>query len=92
MKEIVLNHCYGGFGLSEFALEELGDTNEFFDECREDEGMIALIKKYGTEKISGNYAKLEIVEIPDYSTDYYIDEYDGMETLIYVIDGKIHFA
>lgn len=92
MKEIVVNCCYGGFGLSKFAVERLGNDTYFFLEHREDKELIALLKEYGTEKIGGTFAELQIVEIPDNSTDYYIDEYDGMETVIYVVDGKIHFA
>ena len=44
------------------------------------------------EDISGDYAKLKVVEIPDNFTDYEINDYDGVETLIYVIDGKIYHA
>jgi hypothetical protein len=39
-----------------------------------------------------NYAELGVVEIPDDSTDYEINEYDGFESVIYVLDGKIHWA
>ena len=47
---------------------------------------------YDIGKASGFCANLRIVEIPDDYTDYYINEYDGAETLIYVKDGKLHWA
>ena len=39
----------------------------------------------------GDFAKLEVVEIPDNTTDYEFDEEDGYESIIYVVDGKIHY-
>ena len=30
--------------------------------------------------------------IPDNATDWDIEDYDGNETLIYVVDGKIHYC
>lgn len=38
----------------------------------------------------GRLEHLIVVEIPDESTDYYIEDYDGVESVIYVVDGKIH--
>lgn len=89
----VLNKCYGGFSLSQFALDKLGLKSWFdfdnFDSLMVD-ALASLITEFGSEKCSGNFAKLQVVEIPDCATDYQIDEYDGFETIIYVIDGKIH--
>ena len=34
--------------------------------------------------------EFEIVELPSETTDYYIDEYDGYNQLIYVVDGKLN--
>ena len=33
---------------------------------------------------------LKVVEIPDYATDFLIVDYDGQESILYVVDGKIH--
>ena len=44
------------------------------------------------EDVDGYCAELEVVEIPDGATDYYLNEYDGMESIIYVLDGKLHWA
>lgn len=39
---------------------------------------------------SGSFSKLRVVEIPDEATDYMINEYDGSENVIYVLNGKLH--
>lgn len=89
--KLVLNKCFGGFGISDSAAEILGvDEYDFID--RDDENLIALINEKGSDFVSGSFAKLKIVEIPDSYTDYTIDEYDGMERVIYVVNGKLHFA
>lgn len=89
--KLVINKCFGGFGISDSAAEILGiDEYDFID--RDDENLIALIDEKGSEFVSGSFAKLKIVEIPDAYTDYTIDEYDGMERVIYVVNGKLHFA
>lgn len=87
----VLNKCYGGWGLSEFACEKLGIEDDYSGGYTV-EDVAALIKEHGSEKISGRSAQLEIVEIPDTMTDYKIDEYDGFEVITYVVDGKLHEA
>ena len=91
----VLNKCYGGFSISQFAADKLG-LESYFDFDISDSLMVdalaSLITEFGSEKCSGSFAKLRVVEIPDYATDYQIDEYDGFETIIYVVNGKIHRA
>ena len=88
--KLVINQCYGGFGISEWGMEKLGI--EFSDEIsRADMRLIELVEK-SPEKVSGTYAELEIVELPDEMTDFEITEYDGFEEVIYVVNGKIHHA
>lgn len=94
--KIVLNKCYGGFSLSEFACEKLGCGPYDYDYSetlsRTDEKLIDLIETYGSEKCSGEHSAIVVVEIPDEATDWEFDEYDGVEFVTYVIDGKIHHA
>jgi len=92
--KIVLNKEYGGFALSDFACEKLGCRPYDYDVpfLRNDEKLIDLIETYGSEKCSGRYAALVIEEISDETTDWEINEYDGIETVTYVVDGKIHHA
>lgn len=85
--KIVLNKCYGGFSLSEIAIEKLGLSDEYPIINRSDAILIDLVEK---DVASGRHAKLRVVEIPDDATDWEIDEYDGFEVAIYVVDGHIH--
>ena len=87
MRKVVINRCYGGFGLSLFAEEELKKQNIKWstnNEFRENPELIALIEQYGSEVISGEYSNLKIVEIPDKDDlpEYEIDEYDGIEVIL----------
>lgn len=88
--KIVINDCFGGYGLSEDFLDKYG--KEFRGLKRNDPQLIAAIEEFGEEESSDYYAKLHIVEIPDDCTDYYVHEYDGAEDVIYVKDGKLHWA
>lgn len=85
--KIVVNKCYGGFGLSDWAMEQLG-INVYYDIDRTDSRLVELVENF-PEKVDNFYSNLIVVSIPDTSTDWEIDEYDGLETVIYVIDGKI---
>lgn len=83
--KLVINGTFGGYGD--------GVADEFK----------ALVAKYGGERTApelvafveehpDDCGNLKVVEIPDESTDYLIEEYDGAETVYYVINGIIHFA
>lgn len=128
--KVVINSCYGGFSISNFAYKELlrrrgkecyfyewdyhngynridDDPNKHYsvmvitkdfgkhvdkidreyiayyrDEIRTDADLIAMIEEFGSEKCSGRYAELEIVDIPT-GTYFRIDEYDGLENIEY---------
>ena len=86
--KIVINSCYGGFSLSEEAVNALGlrDSHDYV--ARTDKKLIELIES-GMD-CNGRFADLEVVEIPDEATDWEISEYDGCEEIIYVLDGLIH--
>jgi hypothetical protein len=91
-REIVINRCYGGFGLSSMALEiyravprvDLEDTGVFnhaSDIPRDDPILIQTIKTLGLKESAGNFAKLQIIEIPDDvpADGWIIQDYDGTE-------------
>ena len=88
--KIIINKCYGGYGLSNKALNSLGIEYEG-DIERTDPRLVEIVEA-DAEKASGKFAKLKVVEIPDEATDYSVDEYDGFESVIYVVDGKLHWA
>lgn len=87
--KIVINECYGGFGLSEEVAKELG-----YKKCddsvtvRTDPRLIKKIEEKAN--VSDEFSALTVVTIPDNTTDWMIHDYDGMESIWYVVDGKIH--
>lgn len=92
--KIAINKCFGGFGLSDFACEKLGCRTYDYDDMisRTDEKLINLIETYGSVRCNGKHAAIVIVEIPNEATDWEIGDYDGIETVAYVVNGKIHHA
>lgn len=50
------------------------------ESSRTDSALIEVVEELGSERASGPYSKLVVVDIPD-DLDYVIDDYDGIETL-----------
>ena len=75
--KIVINRCYGGFGLSEKAMKFFGVGSEWPDIARNDPKLVECVEKLG-EEANGMYAELKVVEIPD-NVNWEIGEYDGLE-------------
>lgn len=84
MKKVVLNGCFGGFGLSKEAYEFMGlawDGYGFkFSGDRDNPKLIHCVETLG-DKANGSCASLYIEEYDEENFDYYIDEYDGNEDL-----------
>lgn len=84
--KIAINKDYGGFSLSEEAYEYLGIPWDGFgfayssDDMRTRPELIECIETLGTARASGPLACVAVIEIPD-DVDYYIDDYDGIETV-----------
>jgi len=84
IRKVIINTCYGGFGLSDKAKtmynllsntpEEVYDTNI----PRDDPILIKVIETIGLQDSSGQFAELKIVEIP-YDVNWELGEYDGIE-------------
>lgn len=82
MKKIVINECYGGFGLSKKALDKLAfiknKSNIWeHDIDRDDPDLVEVVDMLGHESWS-QCSKLKIVEIPE-SVEWQIEDYDGLE-------------
>lgn len=79
--KVVVNRCYGGFGLSRIGMEFMGLEWDGYGHCsdlsRHDPKLVACVEQLG-EKANGEHAKLSITEIPD-NIKYVIEEYDGRE-------------
>lgn len=98
MYKVVINNCYGGFGLSRKAVEMLqdlkhenGDKNFIYSQLsdelpRHDSDLVKVVETLGKEA-SSSFANLEVEEI--YSRLYKIDEYDGLERIDEINDSDI---
>ena len=80
--KIVINACYGGFGLSKEALalfnERSGTVATYDIEIKRNDPILVEIVEQLGEAADGNYAELKVVEIPD-DVEWGIEEYDGDE-------------
>lgn len=93
--KVVINRCYGGFGLSDEFIETYPQFEEY-NYCwysdrdkRSDQNFISAIENFGLEKSKGHSASLKIIELPNDTTDWEIEEYSGNESITCVVDGKI---
>ena len=85
---LVLNKAFGGFSLPNGFMEEYGYTWKYASDVnRDDPRLINWVSNNPNES-----EDLECVEIPNEATDYEIDEYDGFESVTYVVNGKLYHA
>ena len=86
--KVLINRCHGGFTLSPELIatlpDNLANNIEFLlfesDKLRTNLILIEAVEKLGLIASSGEYSKIEIIEIPN-DIKWYIDEYDGMECI-----------
>ena len=83
-RQIVINDCYGGFGLSDRAILEYkqlaGITDPGFhdrDISRDDPYLVQIVQRLGMAA-NGGYSNLKIVEIPS-DVEWIVQDYDGAE-------------
>jgi hypothetical protein len=87
MMKVVINTCYGGFGLSDLAKEQLPIG---FDEyCltvkeRSHPSLIKVVEELG-EAANGLCADLQVIEVDEDAINPRIENYDGME---WVAEGR----
>ena len=93
MSKVVINVCYGGFGLSEEAIDrflELKGQSLNFDTIeRDDPILVQVVEELGSNSFDLG-TKLTVVEVPAGQL-YRIDEYDGFESIEFrdSIDWKV---
>jgi len=78
--KVVINDCYGGFGLSKEAYEMLGlewDGYGYADISRTDTRLVECVEKLA-EKANGAHANLKVIDIPD-DIKWNIETHDGRE-------------
>ena len=82
--KVVINKCFGGFGLSKEAYKFLnipwdGYGFEFMGD-RSNPALVKCVETLGN-KASGGLSSLKVVEIPD-DVEWEINEYDGLESVV----------
>lgn len=83
--KVVINRCYGGFGLSKEAKEMYVKLTKIksmpydHDLSRDDLHVVKVVETLGS-RANGPYAALKVVSMPN-GVDWQIDEYDGMERI-----------
>ncbi len=85
----VANCVFGGFELPKEYFDSHDGIKYNWDDSREIRTDPALIAIVESPDYSGD---LCVLNIPDDATDIYVFEYDGAETVVYVLNGIIHEA
>ena len=83
--KIVVNADFGGFGYG--VSKEYEGCVFAYENDRANPELVAFVENHPDD-----CGDLAIMTIPDNATDWDIEDYDGNETLIYVVDGKIHYC
>lgn len=86
MTKVVINKPYGGFHLGPGFVKAYGLESPYTYVERDDKDLVAWVEAHPDDN-----PDLRVVEIPDEATDYEINEYDGAENVIMVIDGKLEW-
>jgi hypothetical protein len=85
--KLVINTTFGGFCLpDEFC--ELHGLERWDDVLRDQPELVSYVEARGQVQTFGG--RLEVVEIPKEATDWELNQYDGLESITYVVDGKLH--
>jgi len=85
--KLVINTSFGGFCLpDEFC--ELHGLERWDSVDRDQPELVSYVEAQG--QVQTLYGELEVVEIPDEATDWELDNYDGQESITYVLNGKLY--
>jgi len=83
-RKIVINTCFGGFGLSDLAQVAVAERKQLkmkdfsmYELARDDYDLVTVVEVLG-RKADGRCARLKVVEIP-HDVIWDIGEYDGVE-------------
>lgn len=83
MQKIVINRCYGGFCLSEKAVQKYGlERGTYYYGGRDDPQLVRAVEEMG-EEASDPCSQLIVVTIPD-GVVWEIEDYDGIERVVEV--------
>ena len=83
--KIVINADFGGYGCD--VSEQYEDLVDRYEGDRTNPELVSFVENHPDD-----CGDLAVMTIPDNATDWDIQDYDGNEDLIYVVDGKIHYC
>ena len=90
--KIVVNGAFGGFHYPEkFCQLYNVDRYDWMDNTEDDAYRFDNTLINWIEENPQDSETLEIIDIPDNATDWQVHEYDGLESIICVINGKIEW-
>lgn len=85
--KLVINTTFGGFCLpDEFC--ELHGLERWDDVLRDQPELVSYVEARGQVQTFGG--RLKVVEIPKEATDWELNQYDGLESITCVVDGKLY--
>jgi len=86
--KIVYNSDYGGFSWPYEICQKFGiHGNDYDHDNRTNPDIIAALEEYLSRR---HDTDLCVADIPDEATDWMVYDYDGVETIYYVLDGMIY--
>ena len=80
--KMVINTNYGSFGYN--VAEQYEDWVLDFEDDRTNAELVEFVETHPNE-----CGDLKVVTIPEGATDWEMEEYDGWESIIYVLNGMI---
>lgn len=88
--KIIYNDCFGGFAIPDEICNKL-ELHTYDDgrAVRTNPTFIEWVEEHNLDYGECNCTELRVADIPEEATDWVITDYDGVETIYYVIDGKI---
>lgn len=78
----VINNEYGGYRVPD-AVRAILNCGMFDEDVRSNFQFVRWVMEHP------NDTDLAVVEIPEYATDWELDEYEGFESVIAVVNGRI---
>lgn len=88
--KVIINNCFGGFGIRKDIVTNFGYNafDCYSDALRTDPRIITMVES--GEEVGAPYSNLIVATIPDDVTDWWIEEYDGLEELWYIGGGDTY--
>ena len=87
--KLVLNKTYGAFKMPPEIMDKYGFESPYDSIARDNPDLIEYVERYGYVRRDTD---LRVVTISDEATDFEILSYDGLESVVYVVDGKLCWA